>query len=64
MTADIYFAAQRVHLGADSHGGDYSVTVSRAPFNDAYRYIRGLLTGTLLLIVVILVQIHMAMTIV
>lgn len=40
----------------NSHGGDYSVTVSGAPFNDAYRYVDWLLTVPLLLIELILVM--------
>jgi len=40
----------------NSGGGDYSVTVSGAPFNDAYRYVDWLLTVPLLLIELILVM--------
>merc|ERR1719221_2463534 len=40
----------------NSRGGDYSVTVSGAPFNDAYRYVDWLLTVPLLLIELILVM--------
>jgi len=40
----------------NSHGGDYSVSVSGAPFNDAYRYVDWLLTVPLLLIELILVM--------
>jgi len=40
----------------NSNGGDYSVTVSGAPFNDAYRYVDWLLTVPLLLIELILVM--------
>jgi len=40
----------------NSHGGDYSVAVSGAPFNDAYRYVDWLLTVPLLLIELILVM--------
>ena len=43
-------AAAAAAAGADSHGGDCSVTLPRAPFNDAYRYIGWLRTITLLLI--------------
>jgi bacteriorhodopsin len=37
-------------------GGDYTVTLSGAPFNDAYRYVDWLLTVPLLLIELILVM--------
>merc|ERR1711934_322648 len=37
-------------------GGDYTVSVSGAPFNDAYRYVDWLLTVPLLLIELILVM--------
>merc|ERR1712186_283927 len=40
----------------NSKGGDYSVAVSGAPFNDAYRYVDWLLTVPLLLIELILVM--------
>jgi len=40
----------------NSNGGDYGVTVSGAPFNDAYRYVDWLLTVPLLLIELILVM--------
>merc|ERR1712151_744793 len=40
----------------NSDGGDYSVAVSGAPFNDAYRYVDWLLTVPLLLIELILVM--------
>ena len=40
----------------NSHGGDYNVSVSGAPFNDAYRYVDWLLTVPLLLIELILVM--------
>jgi bacteriorhodopsin len=40
----------------NSNGGDYSVAVSGAPFNDAYRYVDWLLTVPLLLIELILVM--------
>ena len=40
----------------NSHGGDYTVTVSGNPFNDAYRYVDWLLTVPLLLIELILVM--------
>jgi bacteriorhodopsin len=40
----------------NSHGGSYSVSVSGAPFNDAYRYVDWLLTVPLLLIELILVM--------
>merc|ERR1711972_849427 len=40
----------------NSGGGDYSVAVSGAPFNDAYRYVDWLLTVPLLLIELILVM--------
>merc|ERR1711933_665136 len=40
----------------NSPGGDYSVAVSGAPFNDAYRYVDWLLTVPLLLIELILVM--------
>ena len=40
------------------------MTVSRAPFNDAYRYMGWLLTVTLLFIEFILVQTHTAVTLV
>merc|ERR1712013_433441 len=40
----------------NSRGGDYSVAVSGAPFNDAYRYVDWLLTVPLLLIEMILVM--------
>merc|ERR1712083_932467 len=39
----------------NSDGGAYKVTVSGAPFNDAYRYVDWLLTVPLLLIELILV---------
>jgi len=38
------------------NGGDYTVTLSGAPFNDAYRYVDWLLTVPLLLIELILVM--------
>jgi len=38
------------------HGGDYNVTLSGSPFNDAYRYVDWLLTVPLLLIELILVM--------
>merc|ERR1711982_92074 len=41
---------------SNSMGGAYSVTVSGAPFNDAYRYVDWLLTVPLLLIELILVM--------
>jgi len=41
---------------SNSHGGDYSVALSGAPFNDAYRYVDWLLTVPLLLIELILVM--------
>merc|ERR1711957_141764 len=40
----------------NSKGGDYTVAVSGAPFNDAYRYVDWLLTVPLLLIELILVM--------
>ena len=40
----------------NSEGGDYTVKVSGAPFNDAYRYVDWLLTVPLLLIELILVM--------
>jgi bacteriorhodopsin len=40
----------------NSNGGDYTVTVSGNPFNDAYRYVDWLLTVPLLLIELILVM--------
>merc|ERR1711957_172609 len=40
----------------NSKGGDYTVKVSGAPFNDAYRYVDWLLTVPLLLIELILVM--------
>jgi len=40
----------------NSKGGDYTVTVSGNPFNDAYRYVDWLLTVPLLLIELILVM--------
>ena len=40
----------------NSHGGDYNVSVSGAPFNDAYRYVDWLLTVPLLFIVLIMVM--------
>jgi len=40
----------------NSNGGEYSVAVSGAPFNDAYRYVDWLLTVPLLLIELILVM--------
>jgi bacteriorhodopsin len=40
----------------NSNGGDYSVSVSGSPFNDAYRYVDWLLTVPLLLIELILVM--------
>jgi len=40
----------------NSDGGDYTVAVSGAPFNDAYRYVDWLLTVPLLLIELILVM--------
>merc|ERR1712125_222114 len=41
---------------SNSQGGDYSVALSGAPFNDAYRYVDWLLTVPLLLIELILVM--------
>jgi len=41
---------------SNSHGGDYNVALSGAPFNDAYRYVDWLLTVPLLLIELILVM--------
>merc|ERR1712232_160627 len=41
---------------SNSKGGDYSVALSGAPFNDAYRYVDWLLTVPLLLIELILVM--------
>jgi len=41
---------------SNSNGGDYHVTLSGAPFNDAYRYVDWLLTVPLLLIELILVM--------
>merc|ERR1711879_505144 len=40
----------------NSDGGEYTVTASGAPFNDAYRYVDWLLTVPLLLIELILVM--------
>jgi bacteriorhodopsin len=40
----------------NSHGGDYTVELTGAPFNDAYRYVDWLLTVPLLLVELILVM--------
>merc|ERR1711860_315341 len=43
-------------MGTNSMGGEYQVSVTGAPFNDAYRYVDWLLTVPLLLIELILVM--------